>query len=913
MADNEISRKIEDAEKLISEGKKVDTRKLVREINEEIILRVMVEEALEEYGAPGHLIPLPVSPISIELGRGLLSLLDPKEGAKLKDQCTSVRCHVAMEFGFVPPGVKFRANLWLKPNCYVIKIREIEAVTREAMVNHLLAIAPEDRLMKLPGDITVDPIFDMPGKWIAQNLRSEAEKRGCIVFDPVSVIATQLTEVVRTHAVDLLGCNEVQDLIDTVEKTHPAVVKNLVPDRISLREVQKVLQNLLREKVSVRDLVTILETIADNVHMSRDPEVLTESVRVALSMAICREYMNNEGVINVITIDPQLEKIVTQAILRTERGTCLAFDPDMGTEILMAFGQEVEKMQKLSLQPIIFCAPQIRLALKRLTDRGFPNLVVLSWNEIAPNVNVNSVGMVSISDSIKQAEEEEKSDRCPYFKACVMADDEIGNKIDEALEEHGTPEQLILTPVSPISIEVGRGLLSLVDPKEGAKLRERCSSIRRHVALELGVVVPVVRFRDNLQLKPNAYVMKIKEIEVATGEVMVNQFLAIGPEDKLNRLRGTRTVDPTYGMAGIWISPEQRGDAERLGCMIFDPVSVIATQLTEVERTHVADLLGCQEVQNLIDNIEKTHPAVVKGLVPDRISLGEVQRVLQNLVRERVSVRDLVTVLETIADNVDMSKDPEVLTECVRVALSRVICKEYMNNEGVINVITIDPHLEQIVAKAIQKTEMGTFIALDPSTGQEILMSIGQEVGKLQERGLQPIILCAPQIRPALKRLAERSFPNLVVLSWNEIAPKVNVNAVGTVSVDNLKIDVLTLEIRLEKWLASFIIYNNNEYDMKLDEAAEEIFIKAIDKEFGKLESSKDSRIILCSPIISRGIRGAVWGSLLMETLKERFPKISFCVRDESMGPSTRYNIVGTVSLGEYLTSAGTSETVAAH
>jgi len=346
------------------------------------------------------------------------------------------------------------------------------------------------------------------------------------------------------------------------------------------------------------------------------------------------------------------------------------------------------------------------------------------------------------------------------------------------------PESVVqLMQVDPISLEVGRGLLSLVDPNQGAKLLERVTSIRRHIALELGIVVPGVRFRDNLQLKPNAYVVKIKEIEVATGEVMVNQFLAIGPEDKLKNLRGTKTVDPTYGMPGVWISPEQRGDAERLGCMIFDPVSVIATQLTEVVRTHSADLLGRQEVQALVDTIKKTHPAVVKELVPDQLSLGEIQKVLQNLVRERVSVRDLVTILETVADNVHMSKDPEVLTECVRVALSRVICKEYMNNEGVINVITLDPQIEQLIAQSIQRTEMGSFLALDPNMGQEVLMSIGQEVGKLQERGLQPIILCAPQIRPALKRLTDRSFPNLVVLSWNEIAPKVNVNSVGMVSL----------------------------------------------------------------------------------------------------------------------------------
>lgn len=351
-------------------------------------------------------------------------------------------------------------------------------------------------------------------------------------------------------------------------------------------------------------------------------------------------------------------------------------------------------------------------------------------------------------------------------------------------EETKKPESVVqLMQVDPISLEVGRGLLSLVDPSQGAKLLERVTSIRRHIALELGVVVPGVRFRDNLQLKPNGYMIKIKEIEVATGEVVVNQFLAIGPEEKLKNLRGTKTVDPTYGMPGVWISPEQRGDAERLGCMIFDPVSVIATQLTEIIRNHGSELLGRQEIQALIDTVKKTHPAVVKELIPDMLSLGDVQKVLQNLVKERVSVRDLVTILETIADNVPMSKDPEVLTECVRVALSRVICKEYVNNEGIINVITLDPQIEQVIAQAIQKTEMGSYLTLDPGTGQEVLKSINQEVGKLQERGLQPILLCAPQIRPALKKLTDRSFPSLVVLSWNEIAPKVNINSVGVIAL----------------------------------------------------------------------------------------------------------------------------------
>lgn len=346
------------------------------------------------------------------------------------------------------------------------------------------------------------------------------------------------------------------------------------------------------------------------------------------------------------------------------------------------------------------------------------------------------------------------------------------------------PESVVqLMQVDAISLEVGRGLLSLVDPREGAKLLERVTSIRRHVAMELGIVVPGVRFRDNLQLKPNTYVIKIKEIEVAQGEVQVNQFLAIGPEDKLKNLRGIKTVDPTYGMPGVWISPEQRGDAERFGCMIFDPVSVVATQLTEVVRSHASELLGRQEVQALIDTIKKTHPAVVKELIPDALQLGEVQKVLQSLVKERVSIRDLVSILETLADNVHMTKDPEMLTEFARVSLSRSICKEYQNNEGTINVITLDPGIEQTIQASIQRTEQGSFLTIDPNVGQEILQAISNQVDALSEKGLQPILLTSPPIRPALRKLTERTFPSLVLLSWNEIAPKVNVNSVAMVTM----------------------------------------------------------------------------------------------------------------------------------
>lgn len=347
------------------------------------------------------------------------------------------------------------------------------------------------------------------------------------------------------------------------------------------------------------------------------------------------------------------------------------------------------------------------------------------------------------------------------------------------------PESVVsLMQVDPLSVEVGRALLPLVNPDQGAKLLERVTSIRRHVALELGIVVPGVRFRDNLQLKPNQYRIKIKDIDVGEGEVVMNHFLAIGPEAQLRSLKGTKCLDPTYGMPGVWIPPDQRGEAEKLGCMIFDPVSVVATQITEVIRNHSADLLGRQEVQALIDSVKRTHPAVVKDLVPDALGLGEVQKVLQYLVKERVSIRDLVTIMETMADHIHLTKDPDLLTEYVRQAMSRVICREYINNENVIHVFTLDPQVEQIINQSVQRTEFGSFLTLDPQIGQEILTALGEEMQKFNERGLQPIVLCNPQVRMFVRKLAERNFPNLVVLSYNEVAPKVQVQSVGMVTLN---------------------------------------------------------------------------------------------------------------------------------
>ncbi|MFN8609136.1 MAG: flagellar biosynthesis protein FlhA [Vulcanimicrobiota bacterium] len=332
--------------------------------------------------------------------------------------------------------------------------------------------------------------------------------------------------------------------------------------------------------------------------------------------------------------------------------------------------------------------------------------------------------------------------------------------------------------VDPVAMEVGRGLLGLVNPDEEARLISRVVAIRRHLALELGIVVPGVRFRDNLQLGPNAYVIKMRNLEVGRGEVFPTQFLAIGPEEKLKNLRGTRTTDPTYGMPGVWISPEQRGDAERLGCMLFDPVSVMATQLTEILRGRAAELLGRQEVQALLDLLKRAKPMVVKEATAE-LTLGDIQRVLCNLLGERVSIRDLSRILECLADHVSVTKDPDLLTEFVRSRLAPHICEDYINNDRVLNVISLDPELERLVKKAIYRDSSGLQLNLEPQAGQMLLAALAKEVDSVRERGLQPIVLTSPEVRPALRRLAERSFPTLVVLSWNEVAPAVQVNSIA--------------------------------------------------------------------------------------------------------------------------------------
>ncbi len=337
-----------------------------------------------------------------------------------------------------------------------------------------------------------------------------------------------------------------------------------------------------------------------------------------------------------------------------------------------------------------------------------------------------------------------------------------------------------LLSYDPMELEIGFGLIPLVDVNQGGDLLERITLIRRHAARDLGIAVPPIRVRDNLQLRPNSYLVKIYGLEVAQAEVMVSRLLAMNPGTATAPIDGIPTTEPAFGLPALWIAENARPEAEMAGYTVIDPTSVIATHLTELIKAHSPELLGRQETSALLDNIKSHYPVVVDELVPGLLTVGEVQRVLQNLLRERIPIRNLVMILETLADAARVSKDVDYLTEKVRAALARHISAEYAEN-GLLSVITVDPRLESLLAEAVRRGE-DAFALLDPNTVSRIYTSLTRQISLAQNAGLQPIVLCSPSVRLALKRLTERAAPQLVVLSYSEIAPGLKVESIGQIT-----------------------------------------------------------------------------------------------------------------------------------
>jgi len=353
---------------------------------------------------------------------------------------------------------------------------------------------------------------------------------------------------------------------------------------------------------------------------------------------------------------------------------------------------------------------------------------------------------------------------------------------EQQIEEIRKPENVVgLLHVDPIELEFGYGIIPLADVNQGGDLLDRVVMIRRQLALELGILVPVIRLRDNIQLNPNEYVIKIKGVEIARSEIMMDHYLAMNPGNVEEELQGFDTREPAFGLPAMWIDEGQRERAEILGYTVVDPPSVIATHLTEVIRRHAHEFTGRQEVQTIIDNIRKNYPAVVDELIPKQMSLGEVQKVLSNLLKEGISIRDMVTILETLADYAPVTNDTDILTEYVRQSLGRAISKKYFTDGT--EVLTLDPELEQTIMDSVKKTETTTYIAMDPQVTSTLLGNLSQEVQKFIKMGKQPVVLASPIVRLYFKKLTEHAMPDLVVISYNELDPNLDIRSIGVVGL----------------------------------------------------------------------------------------------------------------------------------
>jgi len=341
-----------------------------------------------------------------------------------------------------------------------------------------------------------------------------------------------------------------------------------------------------------------------------------------------------------------------------------------------------------------------------------------------------------------------------------------------------------LLKVDAMEIEIGYGLIPLADPKQGGDLLERISDIRRRMALRMGIVLPPIRIRDNMANKPSEYTIKIRGAKVASGELMIDHFLIMNPGHVMEKIPGIETKEPAFGLDATWITESQRARAEELGYTIVEPPSVLATHLTEIIQARAHELLGRQEVNDLIENIKKTSPVVVEELIPNLLTMGDIQRALRRLLKERVPIRNFEIILETLADFARRTKDTVILTEHVRQALGRTICQEYMDDKGQIFAITLDPRLEQKIADALKESEAGAYVALDPVTVQKIIAAATAESKRMVNEGRQPIAVCSPRIRPHFKQLVQGSLPGLVVLSFAEIVQEAKLHAERMVSLE---------------------------------------------------------------------------------------------------------------------------------
>lgn len=363
-------------------------------------------------------------------------------------------------------------------------------------------------------------------------------------------------------------------------------------------------------------------------------------------------------------------------------------------------------------------------------------------------------------------------------------------KIEESAEQEENEAQEIRKPenvvsllnVDPIELEFGYGIIPLADVNQGGDLLDRVVMIRRQIALELGAVVPIIRLRDNIQLNPNQYVIKIKGIQVSEGEILFDHYMAMNPGYVEEEITGIPTFEPSFHLPAIWITESQRERAESLGYTVVDSPSIIATHLTEVIRQHIAELLTRQDVQNLINNIKDNNSTLIDELVPKLMGIGEIQKVLQNLLEEGISIRDLVTILETLADHAAVTRDPDILTEYARQGLKRAISSKYFTVGEVTNVVTVDPAIEQEIMNSVKNTEQGSYLSLDPERSKKIVEALGNELKKLEDMGKNPIVITSPIVRMYFRNLAKDYYKDIIVISYNEVESNVELQSVGMVT-----------------------------------------------------------------------------------------------------------------------------------
>ncbi|MCY4524841.1 MAG: FHIPEP family type III secretion protein, partial [Halobacteriovoraceae bacterium] len=369
-----------------------------------------------------------------------------------------------------------------------------------------------------------------------------------------------------------------------------------------------------------------------------------------------------------------------------------------------------------------------------------------------------------------------------YRMEKIREKENIAVKEQEIVDQKTTPENLEdLLPLELVELEVGYGLVELVDADQKGDLLERITHLRKQFALDWGVIIPSIRIIDNLELKPGGYSIKIKGVDVASGELLSDHFLAMDPGQIIEKIQGIETTEPVFGLPAVWITEDQKDDALYNGYTVVDLSTIMATHITEVLKGNLSELLGREELVKILDNFKEINPKLVGDLIPDILSIGVVLKVVQNLLREGVSVRDLRSILEALAEHGEKNKEPDTLTELSRQSLYRTITESIKSNQGDVPLFTLDGKVDQLLNESIVQTDHGKQLSLDPQTTQSILANLNEKIEEATNMGEKMVVLCNSNIRSAFKKMTEKFIPNLVVITHNELNPDINVRSIGTV------------------------------------------------------------------------------------------------------------------------------------